>query len=231
MVEARLSNDAARMDRHYRFQRFIYDSTRSHYLIGRRHLIEDLKPAGDDRVLEIGCGTAWNLARVARRYPRARIYGVDVSNAMLDTARASLRRQGLSGRVMLRQGDATDFDASQLFGEDHFDRIFFSYALSMIPRWRDALAHATTLLSNGGSLHVVDFGQCERLPSAFRSGFFAFLNHYTVSPRADLETEITKAAMASGTTATFSRLHRGYTDYATLSRNDDRSSSRTSIRE
>ncbi len=211
-------SDAERMDRHYRFQRYIYDGTRTHYLIGRQHLIRNLKPVGGQSVLEIGCGTAWNLARIARAYPRARIHGVDVSNAMLDTARASLARQGLANRVTLAQGDATAFDAQEALGVAHFDRVFFSYALSMIPRWRDALDHAAGMIAPGGELHIVDFGQCEHLPLVFKHALFAFLRHYTVSPRADLDACLAAVAARHGLGAKLSRLHRGYTDYAVLSR-------------
>ncbi len=210
--------DAERMDRHYRYQRFIYDATRTHYLIGRRHLIADLKVAPNETILEIGCGTAWNLVRTARLYPQARLYGVDVSKAMLDTARASIRRQGLDGRIRLAEADATLFSAEDAFGMAYFDRVFFSYALSMIPRWRGALSLAAAHVAPGGQLHIVDFGQCEALPAAFKSALFAFLEHYTVTPRADLEEEARRVAAAEGLVLSFARLHRGYTDYAVLSR-------------
>lgn len=218
MRDAAASNDAVRMDRHYRYQRFIYDGTRTHYLIGRKHLVGDLKVPAGGTVLEIGCGTAWNLRRVARRYPLARIFGVDVSSSMLKTAAASVRRHGLEDRITLRQGDATNFDCKSLFGEQAIDRIFFSYALSMIPRWQEALAHSAGFLAPGGSLHIVDFGQCEALPPAFKSAFFAFLRHYTVVPRADMEQAVGQVAAKHGLDAKFLRLHRGYTDYAVLSR-------------
>lgn len=218
MSETSLASDAERMDRHYRFQRHIYDSTRTHYLIGRQHLIRNLRPQGEQTVLEIGCGTAWNLARVARAYPSVRIHGIDVSNAMLDTARASLARKGLAGRVRLAQGDATEFDPEAAFGIGAFDRVVFSYALSMIPRWRDALDHAAGMIAPGGSQHVVDFGQCEQLPAAFRRALFAFLRHYTVSPRADLADSLSSVAARHGLGLTITRLHRGYTDYAVLTR-------------
>lgn len=213
-----IASDAERMDRHYRYQRYIYDSTRTHYLIGRKHLIRRLAPAPGQSVIEIGCGTAWNLIRIAKSYPKARVFGVDVSSAMLQTAEASLARHGISGSVILRQGDATNFDASRLFDVPSFDRVIFSYALSMIPRWQDALAHAASLLAPGGELHVVDFGQCERLPNAFKRGLFAFLRHYTVVPRAELEAVIRAISARHGLVYTMSRLHRGYTDYAVLTR-------------
>ncbi len=211
-------SDAERMDRHYRYQRFIYDLTRTHYLIGRKHLIADLKPAGGQNVLEIGCGTAWNLIRIAERYSDACVYGVDVSNAMLDTARASIKRKGLARRIQVAQADATAFTAKDALGIAQFDRVVFSYALSMIPGWQEALEIGAAHIAPGGSLHIVDFGQCGRLPTAFKGALFAFLDHYTVTPRADLEDACRQVAATKGLTLTFNRMHRGYTDYAVLTR-------------
>lgn len=211
-------SDEIRMDRHYRFQRHIYDSTRTHYLIGRQHLIRNLGPKDGQSVLEIGCGTAWNIIRVAKRYPKAKIYGLDVSNAMLATAEASVARQGLGERITLRQGDATNFDPQNLFGIAGFDRVFISYALSMIPQWDMALDNAAARLAPCGELHIVDFGQCGDLPLAFKRGLFAFLAHYTVRPRADFAEKVQAAAARHGLEAHVTRLHRGYTDYAVLRR-------------
>lgn len=218
MTAAAPLSDAERMDRHYRFQRFIYDATRTHYLLGRKHLIRNLVPPDDGTVLEIGCGTAWNLIRAARRYPLAAFHGLDVSSAMLDTAAGSVTRHGLGSRIALQQGDATNFDARPLFGRRVFDRVFFSYALSMIPGWRLALDQASQALAPGGELHIVDFGQCEDLPRGFKRMLFAFLAHYSVTPRADLEATLATLADRRGLALRFERLHRGYTQFAVLTR-------------
>lgn len=218
MTDLSLASDAERMDRHYRLQRHVYDLTREHYLLGRKHLIEELRPPAGGSVLEIGCGTAWNLAHAARRYPQARLYGVDVSAAMLETASHSLERKGLAGRVTLRQGDAADFRSDELFGQARHDRVFISYALSMIPCWCDALAHAASMLAPGGALHIIDFGQCERLPASFKSALFAFLGHYSVTPRPDLETRCREVAAARGLDVRVAHLYRGYAHYAVLTR-------------
>ena len=57
------------MDRVYRHQRYIYDLTRKYYLFGRDRLIRELDLKPGERLVEIGCGTARNLVRIARRYP------------------------------------------------------------------------------------------------------------------------------------------------------------------
>src|SRR3546814_5611306 len=83
----------------YRRQRHIYDLTRKYYLLGRDGLIADLDPPAGGAVLEIGCGTGRNLIAVGKAWPKARLYGVDISDAMLDTARASVIRAGMAARV------------------------------------------------------------------------------------------------------------------------------------
>ena len=130
------------MDRIYRRQRHIYDFSRKYYLLGRDRLIGDLAPPPGERVLEIGCGTARNLVAVARRYPEAHLFGIDISSEMLLTARQVIAQEGLTGRVRLAHADATRFDPAILFGVPSFSRIFISYSLSMIPAWEAVLGQA-----------------------------------------------------------------------------------------
>ena len=84
------------MDRMYRLQRHFYDLTRKYYLFGRDGLIERLDARPGETVLEVGCGTARNLVRLARRYPGARLHGLDASEAMLLTAAAKLARLAMT---------------------------------------------------------------------------------------------------------------------------------------
>lgn len=208
----------AHMDGIYRYQRYIYDATRKYYLLGRDRMLGDLQPPPGGTILEIGCGTGRNLVLAARRYPNAKLYGFDISSEMLKTARASIARAGLSDRITVAEGDATAFDADQLFGRASFDRVFISYSLSMIPPWRQALSPALTAVAPGGRLHVVDFGQFEGWPRWFKAGMFAWLAKFTVHPRADLEEALREVAATASASLEFRRLYRGYTDYAVLSK-------------
>lgn len=209
---------AEHLDGIYRHQRFIYDLTREYYLLGRDRLISELAPPAGGSVLEVGCGTARNLIEAARRFPSARLFGVDLSSMMLRSAAASVGRRGLGERIALQYGDATSFDATALFGRPAFDRVFMSYTLSMMPGWEGAVRHGLGLLPPGGSLHVVDFGRCERLPAAFKRTLEAWLVQFSVHPRADLVPELNRLAHASGCTVEASPLFRGYATYAVLRR-------------
>lgn len=204
---------AARMDAIYAGQRHIYDATRKYYLLGRDRLIADLAPPPGGRVVEVGCGTGRNLILAARRWPRARCFGFDISDAMLATARAKA-----GDHILLARGDATAWDPLSLFGIDAADEVFMSYTLSMIPDWARAIEVACDALAPGGRLHIVDFGQQERLPVAFRRAFFAWLARFEVTPRRDLPRFLAAMAAAQGLTHTFSSLYRGYAWRAVLER-------------
>lgn len=201
---------AGHMDAIYRSQRHFYDLTRKYYLLGRDRLIDELAPPPGGTVIEIGCGTGRNLIAAAKRFPDARYFGIDISEAMLETARANVAKAGLSDRITLAQGDATAFDAMALFGVARFDRVFQSYTLSMIPDWQGALREGASKLAPGGRLDVVDFGQQERLPGAFRALLFGWLAQFDVSPRAELAATLDRIAAANGLSPRFTPLYRGY---------------------
>lgn len=209
-AEAGASGGAELMDGIYRWQRHVYDATRKYYLLGRDRLIDELAPPPGGTVLELGCGTARNLVLAARRHPQARFFGIDISAQMLESARGSIRRAGLEGRVHVAQGDATAFDTEALFGVARFDRVFFSYSLSMIPPWREALTAGAGALAPGGGVHLVDFGMMEAWPGLMRAPFRAWLAAFHVTPRAELGEALAACAAAVGGKASFRRLHGGY---------------------
>jgi len=206
------------MDAIYRTQRHFYDLTRKYYLLGRDRLIRHLSPPPGGSVLEIGCGTGRNLIVAAKAWPDARFFGIDISEAMLETARANVAKAGLSDRITLAQGDATAFDAQALFGRPAFDRVFQSYTLSMIPDWQGAIREAAAKLAPGGRLDIVDFGQQNGLPRLWRKLLFAWLAKFDVTPRATLRDAVEGVAAVQGLEADFLPLRLGYVWVARLSR-------------
>ncbi|GHD59225.1 O-methyltransferase [Thalassobaculum fulvum] len=174
------------MDRMYRLQRHFYDLTRKYYLFGRDGLIERLGAGPGETVLEVGCGTARNLVKMARRYPDARFYGLDASDEMLKTAAAAVARAGLSGRLPLAQAYAQTFTPATFGLDAPFDRIVFSYTLSIIPGPVEALDNALAQLKPGGTLHVVDFGDAAGLPGWFRGLLAWWLEKFHVAHRPEV---------------------------------------------
>lgn len=206
------------MDGIYRYQRYIYDLSRKYFLFGRDTMLDGLKPPPGGSVLEIGCGTGRNLILAARRYPDARLYGFDISRMMLETAEANVARLGFADRIRVAEGDATDFSAEGLFAVAAFDRVFISYALSMIPPWRQVLPQALGALKPGGSLHIVDFSEQSGLPGWFKTILRAWLTKFSVEPRVELEAELRKLAEETGSELRFERLFGDYAHLAVLTK-------------
>jgi S-adenosylmethionine-diacylgycerolhomoserine-N-methlytransferase len=158
------------MDRLYRYQRHFYDFTRKFYLLGRDALLQEMILRPNDRILEMGCGTARNLIRLAQEHPEIYLYGIDASQEMLKTANNKIHRRGLSRRITVTTALAEQVHYQKTFHLDSpFDGMFFSYSLSMIPMWKDALTNAWINLKPGGRIYIVDFWDQEKLPDWFQT--------------------------------------------------------------
>lgn len=153
-----------KMDRMYRWTRHVYDATRKYYLLGRDQMLDEIAARSASAVLEVGCGTARNLHYLSKRAPQHTLYGMDASHEMLDTARRSLQRGHLSGRITLAHGLAGDVTPKMMGREKPFDVVFFSYVLSMIPEHQPAVEAALASLRSGGRMYVVDFWDQGDLP-------------------------------------------------------------------
>lgn len=200
----------------YRSQRHVYDLTRRYYLLGRVHLIKELNAYPGEKIVEVGCGTAWNLIRIARHYPDLALHGFDISSEMLTTARAKIRKARVA--ASLAHGDASHFDVKAMFGIDAADHIVMSYTISMIPLWREAIDQALQALGPNGKLHIVDFGQCEGMPSGCKKLLEWWLRQFSVTPRAGLIREL-EVQGGANFTMNHRSIYRGYACHAVLTKN------------
>lgn len=208
--QAKRIDHASLMDRVYKRQRHFYDATRKYYLLGRDPMIAGLNVPEGGSVLEIGCGTGRNLVKAAQSYPNATLFGIDISAEMLETALQAAKRAGIAERTRLERADATHFDPAALFGQNRFDRIFISYAVSMIPQWQSVIRESIRHLNPGGELHIVDFGDQQRLPKWFKKALFTWLAWFHVTPRNDLFRVADQMAAEQGATSRSINLYRGF---------------------
>ena len=162
-------NHAALMNSIYRYQRFIYDFTRKYYLLGRDTLLNTMEIHPGDHILEMGCGTARNLIKIAGRYPEVSLFGLDASHEMLVTAQRKVEKKKLTRMISLQQGLAENTHYETTFGlKTPFDAVLFFYALSMIPSWKQALNTALENVKPGGYIYIVDFWNQAGFPKWFR---------------------------------------------------------------
>ena len=127
-----------------------YDGFRARLLLGRKDLVKMMAPADGADIVELGGGTGFNLTFLGGRLARmGQVEIVDLCPALLSQAR---RRWAGYANVRIVEADATSYVAAH-----PVDCVYFSYALTMIPNWRGAIANAIAMLKPGGLLGVVDF--------------------------------------------------------------------------
>jgi S-adenosylmethionine-diacylgycerolhomoserine-N-methlytransferase len=201
----------------YRIQRHFYDATRKLFLPGRDSLLDRIDVPPQGAALEIGCGTGRNLIKLARRFPEAHFYGVDISSEMLRTARRKILQSGLT-QIHIELADAETFDPRRLFGlSGNFDAVVFSYSLSMIADWRKAVDIAFRNLTLNGSLYIVDFWDQEGWPAPVRRLLVRWLSFFHVRYETGMIDYLISLAKA-GASLRVQPLFGRYAFIATLSR-------------
>lgn len=206
------------MDQMYRWTRHVYDMSRKYYLLGRDTLIRNIKPSKGEIVCEAGCGTARNLRKMAVRYPDAHFFGIDVSDEMLKSARQILKNRGLGDKVQVQQGFAESFDPVALFGHTP-DKLVFSYALSIIPPWRESIDHALKIVKPSGEIHIVDFGGQDDLPKPFRKILFWWLKQFHVFHKPEILNYLQRLEHEKKGSLKVEHLYKGYAYYAVFTKN------------
>lgn len=181
-----MSETFEKLDRKYQLQRHFYDFTRKYYLLGRDQLLREMKVKPGETVLEVGCGTGRNLVILAKDHPDSFFFGLDASMEMLEMADAKLDTARLRN-VTLANVLAEDFYYVNTFElTDRFDKIFFSYSISMIPSWREAIDNALNNLRPGGELFIVDFYDQKDISRTFRKMLQNWLKAFHVQFWSDL---------------------------------------------
>ena len=120
-----------------------------------------LKLAPGEKVLEIGFGTGNSIISMAESVgPNGKVYGIDVSQGMLDVAHKKIIDRGMSDRVELINGDGRNLPYEDSF----FDAAFASFTLELFPDddIPVVLAQVRRVLKKGGRLCVVSMAEVEQ---------------------------------------------------------------------
>lgn len=145
-------------------------------------LLDELALRGDERVIDLGCGTGAALCAVAGRLDAGgRAVGVDLWHPLqqwgnaLDRTVANVAAAGVADRVEVRTGDVKDLPDA----DGSFDVVLSSFAIGeeRIPGHHDRVAaEALRLLRPGGRLVVVERDRIQTKTSRWRETLAAGLD-------------------------------------------------------
>lgn len=110
------------------------------YLVRRGCLTPEM------RILDAGCGTAFNAVRLAK--VGLTIEGVDLSPFAVEEGKEFARENGVADKVKLRQGDITQLD----FADGSFDAVLCLAVLMHVPDLNAAIKELVRVLKPGGLL-------------------------------------------------------------------------------
>ena len=124
----------------------------------RRKLVLSLQRAfGDEaiRILDVATGTGDLAIELARRIPRARVTGVDISEGMLEAGREKVSRGSLADRITLQRGDAEALD----FADAAFDCVTVAFGVRNFGNLQVGLREMRRVLRPGGRCFVLEFSR------------------------------------------------------------------------
>jgi demethylmenaquinone methyltransferase/2-methoxy-6-polyprenyl-1,4-benzoquinol methylase len=140
-------------------------------------LVKQLPDVKSPACLDIACGTGDITFRLAAKYPKGRITGIDITEQMLDLARSRCKYENITFAL----GDMCRLD----FPDNSFDIVTASYALRNAPDLEIALKAIYRVLKPRATAAILDFSKpanrflqkIEILLLKFWGGFWGILLH------------------------------------------------------
>ncbi|MGH9841816.1 MAG: ubiquinone/menaquinone biosynthesis methyltransferase [Blastocatellia bacterium] len=119
----------------------------------KRKLIEMLHLKGDEKALDLACGTGDITFALGEHLRAGKAIGLDITRRMIDIAE-NKRRVKNAGNVSFQCGDIM----SMPFPDASFDCVTCGYALRNVPDIELALLEIRRVLKPGGRFYSLDFG-------------------------------------------------------------------------
>ncbi len=136
----------------------------------RRKAVALLRDYDPKTVLDVATGTG-DLALEAAKLNAVRIYGVDISPAMLEHARQKIERYRLSHTITVEEGTAERLR----FPDDTFDAVMVAFGIRNFSNLQQGLREMFRVLRPGGAVMILEFSKPRVAP--FRQVYSFYFTH------------------------------------------------------
>ncbi len=140
---------------------------------------------GDERVLDVCCGTGKSTAACLKHITTGSIIGVDNSEGMLKEANKKFASEIEAGKVNFELQDAMHLD----FEAESFDAIFMAYGLRNMPDYEKSLEILYKLLKPGGRLCIHDYSLANK---GWAKAYWGVLSYGFIVPFCSILSRSTK---------------------------------------
>ncbi len=136
------------------FNRILANQTYAGIIRDDKHLeviLGLVKTGNYERILDIGTGTGYLAFPLAKMYPEAKVYGIDIAEAIMEKNQETVKESGISNLTFLA------FDGLEYpFEEESFDLIVSRYAFHHFPKVELSVKQMYRLLKKGGKVLISD---------------------------------------------------------------------------
>lgn len=125
----------------------------------RRKAVRRLKKAvanvESPLILDVACGTADSTIKIADKIVNSRVYGVDISEKMLEIGKEKVEKERLGDRISFSMSSAESLD----FQDDTFDAVTVAFGVRNFSDREQGLKEILRVLKPQGSLFVLELSE------------------------------------------------------------------------
>ncbi len=122
-------------------QAFMYNSREEYF-------IDFMKLKGNEKILDIGCGSGTFTIKLAKKYPKSRIIGADISEKVIGFAKKEIKKRKIKNVSFIVSG------ANKIKTNEKFDVVIISHLIEHLENPLGALKEIKSRLKKGGKLFL-----------------------------------------------------------------------------
>ncbi len=149
---------AEKVQKYYAWRASNYDAGASFEVEHHTEALRQADVREGQRVLDVACGTGRGTVGLAQAVgTTGQVDALDLSDAMLNQARAKIEKLGLGNRVHFKQGNARELP----YPAEAFDVVYNGYMFDLIPLdgFMPILTEMARVLKPGGKLVLVNMSK------------------------------------------------------------------------